>query len=371
MTTNQVQTETLYELALAISPADTVEETATRALTAYLDSLDCESGAVFEWIEHADGTVSYHPVVALPEDRSDALHGAIEHLPADEPDAQFRESLPVVGTVRETEYVLMDLPAFGVVILTGGRLDADLRAALAPLNEKLADACRRNRIEAELREERNRFETVFEAIKEPVVNVVFEDGDPIVRRVNPAFERTFGHAEEEALGKNLDALIAPEDPGDDSQQGHYTSGGATPELRRRTADGEGHFLIRSATVVSSVDSLEQFELYIDITDEKIHQRRLERLYDEAMSILSATDRDHVADQAVETVAEIVEGSLAEILLYDRTLEGLVPVATTAEASEVVEAFTDHDTVVWESYRDGEAVVVDDVEGTVLAVEFSP
>ena len=46
MDTNE-RIDTLYELSLAITPEETLEATATTALTAYLEELSCSVGAVF------------------------------------------------------------------------------------------------------------------------------------------------------------------------------------------------------------------------------------------------------------------------------------------------------------------------------------
>ncbi len=93
-----------------------------------------------------------------------------------------------------THYYLFSLPEFGVLVIgkQGGEVDTATRSALTPLNEKLAEACRNKLVERRLREQRNRFEAVFDAIPEPIANTVVENGTERIVASNSEFDRTFG-----------------------------------------------------------------------------------------------------------------------------------------------------------------------------------
>jgi len=270
MSTNKAQIEALYELSLAISPCDTLEATASQALDAYLDALDCDAGAILERVEGEAETTRYRTVVTVPDrpEQRNSLRTALGRLPADG-DEQFRASLPVVGTTSEGAFALLELPGFGVLVLCG-TLDAELRSALGPLNEKLAEVCLHSR-----------------------------------------------------------SKTAAED-----------------ELARKTGSAS-------------------------------RQQTLERLYEEAMEILPETDRERVAEQSVVAATEIVDVALAGIHLYNRATEALDPVAvinrTDRGLEEIPDPYTDHETVVWEVYRTGEPVVIDDVDrfDGVLPKEDTP
>jgi len=259
MSTNQGYVETLYELALSISPGDCLTATASQALETYLDELDCDTGAIFERVEGADGAASYRRVVRLPADSEDeALGAAMERLPAASTDGEFHSSLPLVETTEAGEYYLMELPSFGVLALCAepGTVDAELCAALEQVNEKLAATCRHSR-----------------------------------------------------------ASVEPRDRGD--------------------------------------------------TDRQSRPETLDQLYREAMRILPETDSDRVAERAVSAAATLVDGALAGVHRYDRAREALVPVAATSEVSAVLDggpdAYTDHETVIWQVYRSREPVVIEDTD----------
>lgn len=413
--------ESLYEISLAIGRGSTLEETLEEALAAYLQKLDCQVGAVFERRAPCSESIHYELVHAVPDDpQSDPTYEAARRRILGRAHPASAESLdcPVSIELDTGSYAyVFELPSFGVLVL--GKyscpLDDEMLTALDPLNQRLADACRRHQAEAKLREERNRFEAVFEAIQEPLVNVVFEGGEPIVQRVNPAFEQTFGYDSSTARGKNLNDLIVPEDlersiddptrgivvqstnerdevvdwhrrraeideetmhsrPGDPkaaqldeaAMQGYHVAG----EVRRETVDGVGDFLFRGVPVQDSPAN-EHFGIYVDITEEKTQQRTLERLYLEAEEILAAESPTAVCERAITAAEEIIEFSLAGIHRYDRNTEALEPVATTTAITAVFEgqprSYRNPETIVWEAYEAGEPIVIDDLDEFDLTI----
>lgn len=347
--TEQGQTESLYRISLAISPCDTAEETAETALSSYLDHLGCSAGAVLAATSSADGQPQYQTIATLPADRAEtpALQTALARL--SEADTVQSSQLPLRETGDAGEYTVMALPGFGALVLAGdGVCDEGLQDALPDVNQKLAAACRQSN------QPDGRFEALFEALQEPAAAVVSEDDEPIVRRINPAFERTFGYAEGQAIGENLDDLV-----------GSRTSVGTPDGTTRDVCDPEADPPeFRVQTIPVDAAGVEGIRLFADVTSEQVRQHRLERLYEEAMTILPEADRNRVAEQAVATAADIVDISIAGIHLYERSQEALVPVATTSEATSALDggpdAYTDHETVIWEVYRSGEPVIITDV-----------
>jgi PAS domain S-box-containing protein len=368
MTTNQADLGALYDISLSISPSGTLEETAGRALSAYVEALDCSAGAVFERVETAGGGCYYDVVTAMP-DRTDRMQtavdrvcdGSADHLPTE----------PAAAMVSGDCYHVVPLPGYGVLVLTRdeNRLDRNTIDALEPLNENLADACRAKQAASDLREERNRFEAVFETIQEPLVNVVYRDGEPVVTRINDAFEETFGYDRSEAIGSSVNDLIVPEGEefretaaqiDDRARQGQYTH----QEVQRETVTGIGDFLLRGVPV-EATDEHEHFAMYIDITEEKERQRSLERLYDETEAILSASDREAICARTVTAATDILGSPLVGIYLYDRTEQALTAVSTTGGVDVTFggepPTYTEEGTVVWDVYDTGEPVFVRDVE----------
>jgi PAS domain S-box-containing protein len=379
MTTREHPSQALYKISLAIGHGESVEETANRALSAYLAQLNCVTGSVLER-RTDDSDRIYDEVTTVPSNPDDeTLQAGLDCLPAE--DEIPGRSLPRIGqTERDREYYVMELPKFGVLVLCSDAGGFEMTASeLDPLNGKLAEACRHTRVETQLRTERNRFQAAFEAIQTPAVNVEFEESEPVIRRVNTAFEETFGYTEQDAVGRNLNDLIVPDDHEleqeakqlDAEAIRNHTVG---QEVKRQTVDGIGHFLVRAAPVRVE-DSLEHFGLYVDITEEKNRQQTLEALYRETESILAGRNQTDICERAVRATEEIIDLSLAGIHLYDRDTEALVPVATTTVATDIFEGepdeYTDRDTVVWEVYTTGDPRNIDNVDefdGTVPGEE---
>lgn len=307
MDTSQVESEPRYEISLAISPGDTVEATAAQALSGYLDALDCSAGAILKYVENGDGAVSYDPVAMLPEEApSDLLASVLARLPGDE-DGQFRSSLPLIETTEAGTHVLMDLPEFGVLILCpDGQVTDEWGASLSMLNEKLADTC------AHVRRTREESTSATGETDGGLTAVKSGDGNASVPETGD------GNASVPETGDGNASV-----PG--ASDGSTSIPGAGDDRRRETLD---------------------------------------RLYHEAMEILPESSRERIAQRAVAAAPELTELPLAGVHLYDRAREALVPVAvsnnTDQTIGDVPKPYTDHETVVWEVYRSGKPVVIDDL-----------
>jgi PAS domain S-box-containing protein len=358
--------QVLYEISLSIQPAATLEETARSALSTYLGKLNCSAGAVLERDREA-GDASYRSVAAIPAqvERNAAYEDAREALAAAGDDASF----PFTGRVDDDVYYAMSLPDFGALVLVrpAGAFDDATLTALDPLNEKLANACRQKQTEQDLREERNRFQAVFETIPEPLARLRYREADPTVVDVNSAFEEMFGYDAASARGRNLHDLIVPDDATDAGQPldaAARAGESMTREVRREAVDGVRHFLLRSAAVETRANEREQFGLYVDITERKERERKLERLYDVTQEMLRGDDPEAICAKAVDAVDEILDLSAAGVHKYDRERESFVPVAVTDRVTELLDGhpgvYDDPDTVVWDAYRRDEPVVIDDV-----------
>ncbi len=281
MIDRQQRIQALYEISLSIGPKETLEATADNALSGYLQKLNCSVGAIFQRRVEDDG-IRYEIMATIPASPygNDTLQAAIEHLPGTvDEQLSFVTDLPITGSTDDgSHYYLMELPDFGVLVLgkRGGEIDEITRSALKPLNEKLAEACRSQLVEGQLRTERNRFEAVFDAIPEPVANTVIEHGEERIKRVNRTFESTFGYDERTARDRPVEELINPEaETATDGSPTSFHDGSEPREVRCETADGVGEFLFRRVPVDTS-DSREYIHLYVDITSQKQRQQELER-----------------------------------------------------------------------------------------------
>jgi PAS domain S-box-containing protein len=267
------------------------------------------------------------------------------------------------------------LPGFGVLILgkRNGSIGSETLSALAPLNSKLAQACRSNLAERRLREERNRFEAIFDAIPEPTVNVVVDDGTEYIRRANDAFKRTFGYENSQLRGRNVNSLMITE--GESAETTELVAAldreeALTREVTRKTPSGDGHFLF-SGIPVTATDTTEYFGVYVDISDQKKREQTLEHLYIAAQDLLDEESRQRVCEQTVQTVESVLGHSIASAHLYNRDTEALTLTAATQRVEESVDdkqvGYTNKDTVVWQAYEQNNSIRIDDTtsfDGTV-------
>ena len=131
---------------------------------------------------------------------------------------------------------------------------------------------------ASLSRERDRLAAVFEAVPEPVAHVRYENGQPRLVAVNSAFEQVFGHDASEVEGENVNDLIVPADHREsafDIDTAAETASSLEREVVRTAADGPRTFRLRS-TVLQTESEPEILAIYVDLTESKARQRRLER-----------------------------------------------------------------------------------------------
>jgi signal transduction histidine kinase len=141
------------------------------------------------------------------------------------------------------------------------------------------DIAELQRTRADLAAERERFTYLFENLADPVVEVEFVDGEPLVRAQNEAFLRTFDVEPEEVVGRHVCETVAvadasdadPDELVDRIRDGEAVSAG----LRAHTVEGNRDFRFRA--VPYEVDGPRAFGILVDVTEERRRQRRLEVL----------------------------------------------------------------------------------------------
>lgn len=354
MTTPEQRIQILYEISLSVGTQGDLTETARTALSAYLRKLNCSAGAVFERSVTRSGSISYETVTMIPSRAavSSGLEAAISRLPDGvSGDSVFRDSLPITDQSDDgATYYIMSLPDFGVLVLVARTqpLDGETVAALGQLNEKLATACRDERNEHKLREERDRFETIFTTIDEPITTVRAEEGDLFVQRLNPAFEATFGCSEPEMIDCSLAEVLGQNPNGVTTLPSieNVINQAGTAKIRRETADGTGEFLFRAARINSDHGSDEYLILLVDITEAAARERRLER-FNNVTQALSRILRHNIRNdltviQAMaERIRDGIDGPAAEDAA--KILETSESLGATAEkAREMRQLVAEHD-----------------------------
>jgi len=161
------------------------------------------------------------------------------------------------------------------------------------------DITERKEYEREIKRERDRFATLFENIPDPSVTADVEDGEPIARSVNDAFEDVFGYARETVVGEPLNDFIVPSNRTDEATafDQETLDDYEETDVCRRTADGDRReFLFRSVPIQQGNDH-EVFGIYTDVTERREHERYRRQLYEITADTEAATD---------ETIARMLE-----------------------------------------------------------------
>jgi len=100
--------------------------------------------------------------------------------------------------------------------------------------------------ERQLQRERDQRSALFENIAVPVVYYEFEDGEPLVREINPAFEATFGYEESAITDEKLDDIVVPP---------KFVEEGT--DINRRVREGE---IVDTDVIRQTTDDLRRFHL---------------------------------------------------------------------------------------------------------------
>ena len=340
--------DTLYTLSLAITPEETLEATATTALTAYLAELSCSVGAVYERRAAGDYRVVGDAAVGSDEPLYTAAERRLRRSAADD---AGRDPLPIAGRADgDGYYYLFELPDFGVLVLgrRGSPLAESVRNGLVPLNEQLATVCATKQVKTTLSDARRRFEVLFTTITDPMVSIAITEAGCEINRSNEPFTETFGSATAAEPG------IEPTEPTADSDteltreiEARLRDGRPVTEaVQRQTTTGAGEFLLRGVPVTTAVGQ-EVFLLYVEITEERHQRRLLEALYERSEAILTSEDKTTAHHRTVETAVAVFDGTVAEIHRYDRATDTLQPAATTAD--EPVFSTDGDEDILWDIY----------------------
>ncbi|MDZ5810986.1 PAS domain S-box protein [Halorubrum sp. AD140] len=100
-------------------------------------------------------------------------------------------------------------------------------------------------------------------------------------------------------------------------------------------------------------------------DRVARETRLERLHDATRSLIRADSREEIADRVIEAAEEVLGFSVATVRLYDEEAGGLVPVAVSDIADDILPprgVFTPDDgSLNWATFESGEPRLYDDIE----------
>lgn len=206
-----------------------------------------------------------------------------------------------------------------------------------------ASAIERVRYESALRGQRDRFAALFENVPDAAVGFVFEDDEPVVRRVNPAFEETFGYDPETAIGEPIADLIVSESGSEGAngiRQKVVDGESIEAEVVRQNADGGAvPCLLRTAPVDD--DHISGYAIYSDISALKERERELGRQNERLQQFAGVVSHDlrsplNVAagylDAAIEDDStEYVAEARASLARMDDLIDDLLTLARQGQS----------------------------------------
>ncbi|OYR50485.1 ATP-binding protein [Halorubrum sp. Ea8] len=176
-----------------------------------------------------------------------------------------------------------------------GFSEADRRLAglLASHVEETLD---RIRADEALRSERDRLLALFSNVPDPAVAYDYVDGEPVVHRVNDAFEETFGYDAEAVGGESLDDYIVPVEDGAveeaiDLNERLQRGENVRREVTRKTADGLRHFILHVIPIRLDAENASGYAIYTDVTDRREREATLREQNDRLDEFASIVSHD--------------------------------------------------------------------------------
>ena len=261
--------------------------------------------------------------------------------------------------------------------------DADDRRLAELLASHVEETLDRIRTDEALRAERDRLLALFSNVPDPAVAYDYADGEPIVHRVNDAFEETFGYRAERVVGECVDDFIVPPSAEAETEAAELNerlqSGqNVRREVTRQTADGPRHFILHVVPIRLDAENVAGFAIYTDVTERREREAALERQnerLDEFASIVSHDLRNPLSvaegyvGLAIDTgETEYLKKANEALGRMDELVADLLSLARQGESvgettSASVEALARD---AWESVDTGEAELVVDGDVTIDA-----
>nr|WP_233138954.1 ATP-binding protein [Halorubrum salipaludis] len=282
---------------------------------------------------------------------------------------------------------LLALPVGGDTVLQLATdedgFDADDRRLAGLFASHVEETLDRIRADEALRTERDHLLALFSNVPDPAIAYDYVDGEPIVHRVNDAFEETFGYDADRVVGESVDDYIVPPTEEAESEAAELNERlqrgeNVRREVTRETAEGLKHFILHVVPIRLDAENVAGYAIYTDVTERREHEAALERQnerLDEFASIVShdlrnplgvaqgyvdlATETDETAhlEKTAEALGRMDElvGDLLSLARQGESVGETEPVSLEALARDA-----------WESVDTGDAELVLETDVTIDA-----
>jgi PAS domain S-box-containing protein len=292
---------------------------------------------------------------------------------------------PIASIVRELRRI--GKSRFETALLTrdGGRIPHEFTAS--SLGGSKGDPAEFVAVGRDVTERRTRlrelerYEAIVEASGDPVYTL---DADGRFTFVNDALVEVVGHDEATLLGSHASTVAAPRDVERIEDAVRSLLSSSTPrttvEFPVLTADGER---VPCEAHVTLLPFEEEFRGTVgvvrDVSERTEHVRKLETLQRRTQELMHTRTETETARVAVDTAEEVLGVPLCGINTLDETGRTLRPIATLDRVRETFEgpptyrstSEAETDGVVWDVFRSGEALAIEDTREHGLLAEETP
>ncbi|GAB7008476.1 PAS domain S-box protein [Halorubrum trueperi] len=186
----------------------------------------------------------------------------------------------------------------------------------------------------------------------------------------PSYDRAAPPGTRAALAWEAYASDEPIAIGELSTSGRIDEDTPAESLVLHPIGGHGLFVISASTANAFTETdvliAEILANHLEAALDRVaRESRLERLHDATRSLIRAGSREEIADRVIDAADEVLGFSVATVRLYDEDAGGLVPVAVSQIADDLLPPrgiFTPDDgSLNWGAFDAGEPAVYDDIE----------
>jgi PAS domain S-box-containing protein len=231
-------------------------------------------------------------------------------------------SLNAQGQISSNEYIAKKKDGTKIPVVTH-TFATFLNGKIIGYRGVLSDISRQKEYEAQITREKAFLEDLYNAIP---VAIAITNCSGTISMINREFTNLFGFTPDEALNKNINDLIVPDDLKDEAVKIDLLTSQRQREVRQTVrTDKSGkkiYVSLSSNAIVINNEVVSHLAIYRDITIERKNQLLQEILYNISTAALRQLDIKEIYPTIVLELSRIWDTNNFFIALYDKTSETL-------------------------------------------------